>query len=323
MFGKDWDTRWKATIAYLNTGFTQRIGDHIKAIVHSHGTRQTISLELSLGSRPDGEDDPTYDANTEKRHALRALLLCQRVFHSNLWTRQGADSAYANALAQNWKILSLQHWKNKSEAEIREGIGMYAPTPKGSREKLQKVAFAGAPNRVRWDGNLTVSRKDKVTLGYGDTCYVGIQGWLVRSGLVSLRWFLQNRNPSNQQACDLLFGTGNEVWRGRFDPAQDGKAVRAVIAKIPLGSIVHIWSPQHTNWNGHWVVTNGDGTICGVNNGSFLASKAEKGQDVRTDYTNHSTLYEQFTSYGGEMGKGNWKTAVMVVIDPTSLPNQI
>ena len=96
--------------------------------------------------------------------------------------------------------------------------------------------------------------------------------------------------------------------------------------------IVHIWCPQHGNWNGHWVVTNADGTICGVCNGGFTAEHSESGRVVNPEYTNHSTLYEQFTGYGGSMQTLNadgvfehrgWKTAVMAVIDPFQMPNRI
>jgi len=324
MFGKDWDTRWKDTIAYLNRPFlSHRLGDHIKTMVISQPARQDISKELSLGSRPDGKDDPAYGANTDQRHALRALLLCQRVYFSDLWAREGPDITPAHALLGNWKTDSLQHWKNRSEAQIQEGIKMFAPVSGAKRKNLQQAAFAGAPNGTALDGNLTISRTDTDTYGFGATCYVGVQGWLVRSGLVSLRWFMKNRNPSNQKACDQLFGAGQEVWRARFDPKQDEKAVRAVIAKIGPGYIVHIWSPQNYNWNGHWVITNDDGTICGVNNGIVKAEKAEKGKDVQVDYTTHSTLYEQFAGYGGAMGKDAWKTAVMAVIDPKALPHQL
>jgi hypothetical protein len=323
MSGKDWNTRWSATIAYLNKPvLVYRIGDHINQVV-PQGSRKAISAELSLGTRPDGEDDPAYGTNTEQRHALRALLLCQRVYFSTLWAKSGGHSTPDDKLSPGWKNLSLNHWKTGSEAKIQEAIKMFSPVLGAKRKDLQRIAFAGAPGGAGWQGNLTVSRTDHATLGYGHTCYVGVQGWLVKSGLVSLRWFMQNWNPVDQAACDLLFGAGTVVWNGPFDPAKDEKAVRAEIAQIKAGSIVHIWSPQHTNWNGHWVITNGDGTICGVNNGMYLARDAENGQDVLVAYTNHSTLYEQFRSYGGAMGKGLWKTAVMAVIDPEALPNQI
>jgi hypothetical protein len=29
-------------------------------------------------------------------------------------------------------------------------------------------------------------------------CYVGVQGWLVKSGVVSLRWFMQNSAPNKE-----------------------------------------------------------------------------------------------------------------------------
>ena len=82
MFGKDWNTRWAATIAYLNKPFLMsRVGDHVNQVV-PQGSRKAISAELSLGARPDGEDDPPYGTDPEQRHALRALLLCQKVYFS-------------------------------------------------------------------------------------------------------------------------------------------------------------------------------------------------------------------------------------------------
>ena len=87
--------------------------------------------------------------------------------------------------------------------------------------------------------------------------------------------------------------------------------------------MVHSYSPQNYNWNGHWVIHNGNGTISGVNNGEFESHPAEGGVAVQKNYTNHSTLLEQFWSYGGEGESEGLKTAVMVVIDPLQMPNRI
>jgi hypothetical protein len=62
-----------------------------------------------LGLGPNGEDDPAYETNTEQRHALRALLLCQRVYFSTLWAKSGGHSTPDDKLPPGWKNLSLNH----------------------------------------------------------------------------------------------------------------------------------------------------------------------------------------------------------------------
>lgn len=85
---KDQLTRWNDTIGYLNTKFplaVPKIGDHINTIV-GVALRATISQQLALGST--NGVHPNTNANKNARHALRALLLCQRVYFSDLWAKQ-------------------------------------------------------------------------------------------------------------------------------------------------------------------------------------------------------------------------------------------
>jgi hypothetical protein len=322
MPGKDWTTRWDETINYLNANFpcpglTDRLGADIERLVPAL-TRKTISKELSIGYRSDGEDDPGYVAMTSKRHALRGLFLCQRVYYSELWAKrsnfEGTAVAPYSLLSPNWRTESMQYWGGKGEAEIRAGIAMFAPVAGATRSDLQKAAYAGPPNGTAvLPANLKLSRTDKECVGAAETCYNGITAWLLRSGLASMRWFMQDSAPNNQFCCDRLFGTGEEVWRGPFKPD-------SVVPDIPEGYIVHIWSPENYNWNGHWVVTNADGTICGVNNGEMK----DLNPPVEKKYTRHGTLRDQFEDgYGGLLKKDPplWKTAVMVKIDPTTIPN--
>jgi hypothetical protein len=319
---KDWQTRWDETINYLNSkflcpGLTDRLGAHIEKIVPA-GQRKAISEELSIGYRRDGKDDPTYAATTSKRQALRGLFLCQRVYYSDIWAKRsnfaGTAVAPASMLTPNWRNESMQYWGGKGEQDIVAGIQMFAPTPGATASDLQKAAYAGAPNgKAALPGNLKLSRTDTECVGAAETCYNGITAWLLRSGLASMRWFMQDSAPNNQFCCDRLFGTGEEVWRGPFKPDSP-------VPDIPAGFIVHIWSPENYNWNGHWVVTNGDGTICGVNNGEMK----DLNPPVLKKYTNHGTLRDQFEDgYGGKLRDEPplWKTAVMVKIDPTGIPN--
>jgi hypothetical protein len=330
MAGKSKQVRWDDTIAYLNNGFPG-LGNHINSVVPAGAPRDNISKQLSLGSRSDGEDDPLYAAKTSQRQALRALLMCQRVyFGADTWCKssEGADGAvqpYSGCMTANWKRESLAYWSPKSEGMIREGIRMFVPSPVASRDDLQAVAFAGQYFSSEPEYLWKLSRTDPpVTDKKITTCYMGIQGWMLLSGVASLRWVMRNVIPSNQTGCDYMFGAGREVWNGRLTPG-DVPRVRRIIQDIPKGSLVHIYSPQNYNWNGHWVITNGDdrnndgGTICGVNNGIFAADVAERRVLVDKPFTNTSTVFEQFWWYGGEGESVGRKTAVMVVIDPLNM----
>jgi len=329
MFGKNWQTRWNDTTNYLNQCHPGvGLGKHIETLVPAN-QRKTISGQISLGRRGDGEDDPEYQDNTNQRKALRALLLCQRVYFSgDFWAKQSEAGPGKNVIALNglmpakWKTDSLAHWKIKSENQIKRGIEMFVADPSAVASDVRAVAVKGPPNGQSLPGNLTLSRDDHNTAGQGVICYVGVQGWLVKSGVVSMRWFMMNSAPNKEVGCDLLFGKGNEVWRGNLKDS-DKARVRIIIAGIAAGSVVHIYSPNNYNWNGHWVISNGDGTICGVNNGEFESKESERGRAVQKNYTNHSTLFEQFWCYGGEGKDAGLKTAVMVVIDPMQLEERI
>ena len=338
MFGKDWDKRWRETLAYLDkVTTTGLVGTHIATIVTSAAKQEAISKELSLGWRSDGEDDPGFDAKTEKRHALRALLLCQRVYYSaDTWAKcsdfgypDTADVSPANDLQADWKSVSLNHWRTKSETEIQDGIKMFEIVPGARAVDVQLAAYTSKPNGTALPGNLKLSRTDTDTVGFGVICYVGVQGWLVRSGIVSMRWFQQNSNPNGKKGCDALFGQGVLRWDKPITAA-DHRELRRLCKSVQSGHIAHIWSPANNNWNGHWVVSNGNGTICGVNNGEFTADKAEGHVAVKKDYTKHSTLFEQFVGYSNEWtdessGKPVKKQtkACMAVIDPMTMPNRI
>jgi hypothetical protein len=148
-----------------------------------------------------------------------------------------------------------------------------------------------------------------------------------------MRWFQQNSSPNGKKGCDLLFGQGISLWDGPIKN-DDLERVRRSCESVLAGFIVHIWSPQNNNWNGHWVISNGDGTVCGVNNGEISAKDAEKGVHIQKDYTNLSTLFEQFLAYSNKdvrydertekyIDTGGRTTARMVVFNPMNLPNRI
>jgi hypothetical protein len=347
MFGKDAADRWDDTIAYLDAkfpcnGLTHRLGEHIETVVPK-SQRKAISDELHFGSRTDKASDPTYAATTEKRRALRALLLCQRVYFSALWARKTVnripDQPVTDLLAPNWKTLSLNHWQTKSHAEVDAAIGMFAPLDGVVTADVATAAEAGPPDGLGTEiaGNLFLTRNGNSCIGAAETCYRGVLAWLLQSGMISLRWFLRDCAPNGQQSCDRLFGTGVSVWDSStlFDD-------NSVIPEVGRGFIVHMWVEQAGagGWNGHWMVSKGNGRICGVNNG--LVNKPD--EVVITRYTDKGKLRSQFEGYGGYLkeqkqevgeststwvpkvgkdGKKIMAKANLVKFDPALLPNRM
>ncbi|MGD9563229.1 MAG: hypothetical protein AB7F88_13585 [Pyrinomonadaceae bacterium] len=328
MAKKSWTTRWTDTTNYLNRKFpVDRLGDHVKSLVTD---QKGVSEQLSLGTfHARGSDD--------KRHAMRALLLCQRVYYSDLWAKRTWDlTTYVNdtmSLNPAWKKDSLSHWGNKGEHDIVQGIAMFAPVAGASRQDLVTTAKAGPPNGEKKDflpGNLTLSRSDLMAKGAADTCYNGVTAWLLKSGIVSMRWFMRDSAPNGQNACDRLFGTGEVVW-----PPDQPFRDDSVLPAVGAGYIVHMWLEDSGpgGWNGHWVISNGDGTICGVNNGEVKTTE----ETVLKKYTNSGRLRTQFEGYGGLLTKDvlndrgfiesipidppKYGRASMVKFDPLTLPN--
>jgi hypothetical protein len=329
--GKTWQTRWNDTIAYLNANFAfDQLGTHVASVVQP-AQQQSISDELSLGSKASG--------TTGKRHAMRGLLLCQRVYFSDMWAHRTWDlKSYvkdSTALKPNWKAQSIAFWGGKTEADILRGVAMFVPVQGASRQDLVLAAKGGPPTGVKGEelpGNLFLSRADTDSKGAAETCYNGVTAWLLKSGIVSMRWIMSDTAPNGQAACDRLFGTGTEVW-GPATAFKDD----SVLPPIDAGYIVHMWMEETgvAGWNGHWVVSNGDGTICGVNNGEVKTSD----ELVLKKYTNTGKLRSQFEGYGGYLmtqkmnDRGfldlvpvepkKYARARMAKFDPLQLPNRL
>ena len=333
---KSWHTRWDETIDYLNRTFPGRgLGDHINSVVTQNKIRESISKELSIGKNPgkDGEDDPSVKSTPDQRHALRGLLLCQRVYFSDLWAKKTfspgniVEDKWSLDL-KTWKATSQKFWGGKSEKDIQQGIAMFLTNEKATLDSVVSSAKKSAPNGTEvLPGNLTLSRSDKVIRGAAETCYNGIIAWLLHSGIVSLRWVMLDTSPNGEAACKRLFGDGKIVWDGNtpFEPE----------SKLPVpkaGYICHMWVTESgvAGWNGHWVISNGDGTICGVNNGEV----DRDGERVLKKYTNSGKLRTQFEGYGGPLTKNDergvpqrvgdkFTHAFLVQFNPLKLPGRI
>jgi hypothetical protein len=337
MATKSGASRWQQTINYLNAHFPT-LGTHIDTVVPPGVPRYQIADELSLDYKTGQRFVGPHLSSADKRHALRGLLLCQRVYFSDIWAKKTTNRVEYGpdpySLVPNWKTLSLDHWSMKSEHQIRSGIAMFMPVAGATAADVSKVAKEGPPVGTPPEiaGNLYLSRTDTKSPGSAETCYRGVLAWLLRSGVVSLRWFMRDTAPNGEIACNRLFGAGEEVWAaGRHfeDTSQ--------LPLVEQGYIVHMWTEQMgiAGWNGHWVVSNGDGRVCGVNNGEV----AKPDERVLKAYTRDGKLRSQFEGYGGYImtqrmnDRGflddvpkqplEWARAKMVKFDPLNLPNQM
>ena len=127
-------------------------GYYIESIVTTDANRKSISKSLSLGSRPDGADDPGHDAKHSETTCVAVLTLCQRVYYSgDTWAK--CSVAYGNTetvglsptndLPADWKTISLNHWQTKSETDIIQGIRMFDIVPTARAIDIQQAAYAG------------------------------------------------------------------------------------------------------------------------------------------------------------------------------------
>lgn len=291
-----WTTQWDETITYLNTKFPiDRLGDHIESVVTSAQDRKDVTDDMSLGTQGPGTAD--------KRHALRGLLLCQRVYYSSLWAKASWDLVTVKrvpdtwSLPGNWKIQSMNHWARKGERDILGGISIFVPKQGVTCDDLVAAAKSGPPTgKGMLYGNMTLAHPLKQVPGPAETCYRGVLAWLLQSGIVSMRWLMRDTNTNGKTSCDRMFGTGVEVWSPKtpFYPTN-------TLPKIEAGFIIHMWKDEAGvgGWNGHWVISNGDGTICGVNNGEVKT----KSETTLKKYTKTGKLLSQWTSYGGILTK--------------------
>lgn len=83
MAAKDPEDRFDDTVKYIRAAVQADLAQHIETTVSSGSSKDTIGGDLSLGGVRLWKDD----VKTQQRRALRALLLCQRVYFSTLWAK--------------------------------------------------------------------------------------------------------------------------------------------------------------------------------------------------------------------------------------------
>lgn len=286
-------------IGYIRSNISFSLADQIKALVRGHESK--LDNDLATYANWSGISLHLSQQGSQQHHALMALLTCQFVFTSQLWPKMfGIASGLTpvSFLPSNWGDVSFRFWKNKAEAQIRDGLRMFIATT-NNRDSLANVAQRWRPSYPDMDDYLAATRQNFAGKRLTATCYDAVMLWLFKSGLVSLPWLLKYRSANTELALTAAFGRGTVIWNGAF-------SLTDRLPMIPRGHIVHIFEHQ-SSWNGHWMVSLGNGLAAGVNNNSEFPP-------VPRDYCTQLNLNKQLLDFGGGSA---------VVIDPFFIPGRL
>jgi len=275
-------------IGTLDPQLSNEIENRVKG-----NTAITIGRDISLGLFAKRIDK-------DRRIALRALLLCQRYYLSNLWSP-------TIQLDNLWKATSIDHWKSRQRSAIDRAILLFTATSNNATSLADVAETAGGPPNGH-HVNYRLSRDERFNIGSG-TCYVAMMVWLLKSGLVSYQWYLSNTSVTNIAGLKNKFGTPQQIW----NPAQQFTMINQ-LPPVPRGYIVYINYREEISF-GHWMVSLGNGMAAGCNNNITGGATANL-------YSNNATLDSQFY-HGFNLGNATGTPrGVAYMFDPTQIPNR-
>src|SRR5579862_2023485 len=259
--GKTGQSRIDDVIAYLTRKGMPRLARHINAKLATLNPTQRgqIGENLSLG---------TKEGTSDQRQALRSLLLCQNVFLSEMTARPfiGGVRVTRSMLLQDWKTQSLAYWGDLPEAEIIAGIEVFTVWKWSSGIEVLAETAKKPPAKSKPVSPLQMSRNRQPFPGNYNCCYAAVMSWLLESGLVSYSWFCNSETADRESQLTEVFGLNDKsVVRSIWDGTEEFTLARKNELEIPsAGYIVHLYNK--VSWRGHWLISNGDGTLSGCNN---------------------------------------------------------
>ena len=296
--------RFEDSLEYISTYVDQGLAQDIRQILVSAAEDVERNLESEIGDdlSLSGTYAKLYAWTKNKRHAIRALLLCQRVYFSKLWARlnnmDGTSSAY-DLRPEGMTKTSITYWKGKTELEIRQGIELFVTKPEAGGPAL--VQAAGDQGDVDLGHPvLTLTRQTRPFIG-STICYSAVMHWLFRAGLVSYRWIMRH-NSTPPVGLRQVFGNGTIVIS-----SNDQFTEASHLPNVPAGHIAHIYTPAR--FGGHWLVCDGMGGAYGCNNND------EPGKERVYDLC---TLKGQFLDE-----KYEHADAILEIHNPLQIPNRL
>ena len=299
--------RLQETLDYITKFIAVGLALDIKEILEAQPDHEKIVDDVSTAISLSGKT-PWFggdrDNNTDtQRDALRALLLCQRIYFTNLWspaTLPVSPFIHGNT----WPKVTLDFWRFKPEQEIREGIRMFVRTP---NVRIGALADAAATRSLNADTVYTASRSSN-TPPVGNSCFDQVSHWLLAAGYVSLRWIMKHK-PAGFDFRS--FGTGTTTIR-ETDVMPRGRI------QVPRGMIVRMFTDRRPG--GHFMVSDGEGWGWGYNNSSMEGGDGEG--PVPNGHA-RCLIHRQFAEYREDADKVSLTNfgGKMIVLDPIEVLN--
>ncbi|MEN0054355.1 MAG: hypothetical protein AAGC65_11830 [Mucilaginibacter sp.] len=288
---KEPEERIDDAVSYIKQ-VDKQLGLAVEKAMTSDRTR-VVSKDISLGLFAKRIDK-------DRRGALRALLLCQRYYISNLYTR-------TNMLDSNWHTISVDHWKSRNKNAIDNGIRVFTAPCDNAAELAEVAENAGGPPTSNNHRDYKLNRDERFTIGSG-TCYMAVMAWLLKSGLVSYPWYLKSTAISSISDLKTKLGTPQQIWTSA-QPFTSGSQ----LPPVPRGYIVYINYKEEFGY-GHWLVSLGNGLAAGCNN--------DDTDGTPNLYSKNANLNNQFYHGFNEGNATGTPKGVAYVFDPAQIPNR-
>lgn len=292
--------RYGSALSYLKQNYPV-LGQHLEGVVDQHAGaaafREELGKVISLTGTSVSPSNFGANSNETQRVALRALLLCQRVYLSGAWSGQVG-------LNPPDLTLSINHWRWRSETDIRRAIELYTITE--TADRTVPAETASYYNYGNSDDYRILTRSSQ-SFPSSNTCYSQVWNWLVQSGIASLRWMRKFAPKGTQGDYSGLGASVEKVSKHMPTPTQR--------IDIPRGMIVHMFTPVQPR--GHWMVSDGQGYGWGANNSGFAEEQREDGEGEVNPAHARCLIHRQFK----EWRKSSLDVGRLVVYDPLALDN--
>jgi len=184
--GKNAQVRLTETFKYLDKISTLPVSAYSK-FKSAKKNDLAASKRISLGGGSRGTTTPAEKRETQRRHALRGLLLCMDWF--------GGQAKIPQAKT---------HFDKISESAIKTAIHSFFPIQGKGASAVVSMAKTVKPNAGQTIGmdNFYKCYREAITgnkIKIGTACYESVNLWMYLAGVTSLKWIKENgAQPGHQ-----------------------------------------------------------------------------------------------------------------------------
>lgn len=239
--------RYDATLDYINRFVHTGLVEVIKrAAQQANLTPESLGGLLSLKGHGYGNNLLGQGGTQDQHRAVRALLLCQRLFLQGPYAKNKENQDFNYNAKPD---LPKTHFKGKTEFEVKKAINCYMTLPSPSCGDLAKAAESmdSTNDPVPFETLTRDSNPFPLTL----ICFDALRYWLFRAGFTSMRWLSSTSPDLTAQRANDTLGYGTVVQPENIDT-------------IPRGYIWNFHDPR-AKAVCHWGVSLGGGVAAAAN----------------------------------------------------------